>query len=155
MQKNNNNENNELKNSEDIFCGYASIFNTVDNQQDIVSPNSINIDDVKNAPLLWQHDVKKPIGKIIDAYIDDIGLFIYCKIIKDMFYGKEAYFAIKNNVIGGLSIGYTINNCEYRNDIEDSGKIRILKDIKIVEISVVSLPANELTLLSVCKDVIG
>lgn len=144
-------QNNNDKYNDSIFCGYASVFNIVDKQQDIISPNTINIDDIKNAPLLWQHDVKKPIGKIIDAYIDDIGLFIYCNIVKDMFYGKEAYYAVKNEIIGGLSIGYTINNCEYRDDIEDSRKIRILKDIKIVEISIVSFPANELTLLKPCK----
>ena len=142
---------NDYECNDNIFCGYASVFNVVDRQQDIISPNAINIDDVKNAPLLWQHDINKPIGKIVDAYIDNIGLFIYCKLVKDMFYGKEAYYAVKNEVIGGLSIGYTINNCECEVDVETNKKIKTLKDIKIIEISIVSFPANELTLLAPCK----
>ena len=124
-----------------IFCGYASVFNVVDNQNDVVLPNAIkNIDDVINVPILWQHDVKKPVGKVIDAYIDDIGLFIYAEINTELIYGKEAYNSLKNNTINGLSIGYKIN----KNN--PSNKIGYLEDIKIMEISIVSLPANEMSM---------
>ena len=124
-----------------VFCGYASVFNVVDNQNDVVVPNAIkNIDSIKNIPILWQHDVKKPVGKVIDAYIDDIGLFIYAEINTELIYGKEAYHSLKNDTINGLSIGYKIN----KNNT--SNKIGYLEDIKIVEISIVSLPANEMSM---------
>ena len=124
-----------------VFCGYASVFNVVDNQNDVVVPNAIkNIDSIKNIPILWQHDVKKPVGKVIDAYIDDIGLFIYAEINTELIYGKEAYSSLKSNTINGLSIGYKIN----KNNI--ANKIGYLEDIKIVEISIVSLPANEMSM---------
>ena len=131
---------NTLKNNQ-LFCGYASVFNVLDNHNDIILPNAIcNIDSIKNIPILWQHDVKKPVGKVIDAYIDDIGLFIYADINQELIYGKEAYSSLKSNTVNGLSIGYKIN----KNYIKDN--IGYLEDIKIIEISIVSLPANEMSM---------
>ena len=137
---NNTTNTNTFKNNQ-LFCGYASVFNVLDNHNDIILPNAIcNIDSIKNIPILWQHDVKKPVGKVIDAYIDDIGLFIYADINQELIYGKEAYSSLKNNTINGLSIGYKIN----KNN--PSNKIGYLEDIKIMEISIVSLPANEMSM---------
>ena len=131
---------NDVKNNQ-LFCGYASVFNVLDNHNDIILPNAIcNIDSIKNIPILWQHDVKKPVGKVIDAYIDDIGLFIYADINQELIYGKEAYSSLKSNTVNGLSIGYKIN----KNYIKDN--IGYLEDIKIIEISIVSLPANEMSM---------
>ena len=137
---NNTTNTNTFKNNQ-LFCGYASVFNVLDNHNDIILPNAINnIDGIKNIPILWQHDVKKPVGKVIDAYIDDIGLFIYADINQELIYGKEAYSSLKNNTVNGLSIGYKIN----KNYIKDN--IGYLEDIKIIEISIVSLPANEMSM---------
>ena len=137
---NNTTNTNTFKNNQ-LFCGYASVFNGWDNHKDMILPNaSCNIDSIKNIPILWQHDVKKPVGKVIDAYIDDIGLFIYAEINTELIYGKEAYSSLKSNTVNGLSIGYKIN----KNYIKDN--IGYLEDIKIIEISIVSLPANEMSM---------
>ena len=137
---NNTTNTNTFKNNQ-LFCGYASVFNVLDNHNDIILPNAINnIDSIKNIPILWQHDVKKPVGKVIDVYIDDIGLFIYADINQELIYGKEAYSSLKSSTINGLSIGYKIN----KNYIKDN--IGYLEDIKIIEISIVSLPANEMSM---------
>ena len=137
----NNIEDTDILKNNQLFCGYASVFNVLDNHNDIILPNAIcNIDSIKNIPILWQHDVKKPVGKVIDAYIDDIGLFIYADINQELIYGKEAYSSLKNNTVNGLSIGYKIN----KNYIKDN--IGYLEDIKIIEISIVSLPANEMSM---------
>ena len=137
---NNTTNTNTFKNNQ-LFCGYASVFNVLDNHNDIILPNAIcNIDSIKNIPILWQHDVEKPVGKVVDAYIDDIGLFIYADINQELIYGKEAYSSLKSNTINGLSIGYKIN----KNYIKDN--IGYLEDIKIIEISIVSLPANEMSM---------
>ena len=131
---------NKILENKNIFCGYASIFNIEDNQKDIVLENSINnIEDIVNLPVLWQHDVKKPVGKIIEAYVDDIGLFIYCEINKELIYGKETFNCLKQNTINSLSIGFVLNQSYIKNNV------RYLQDIKLLEISVVSIPANELT----------
>ena len=137
---NNTTNTNTFKNNQ-LFCGYASVFNVLDNHNDIILPNAIcNIDSIKNIPILWQHDVKKPVGKVIDAYIDDIGLFIYADINQELIYGKEAYNSLKGNTVNGLSIGYKINKNYIKNNIG------YLEDIKIIEISIVSLPANEMSM---------
>ena len=137
----NNIEDTDILKNNQLFCGYASVFNVLDNHNDIILPNAINnIDSIKNIPILWQHDVKKPVGKVIDAYIDDIGLFIYADINQELIYGKEAYSSLKSNTVNGLSIGYKIN----KNYIKDN--IGYLEDIKIIEISIVSLPANEMSM---------
>lgn len=132
--------NTDLK-QQPIFCGYASVFNVLDNQNDIILPNAVkNTDDLKNIPVLWQHDVEKPIGKVINAYIDNIGLFVYADININLMYGKEAFCCLKNNTINGLSIGYKICKKNVSNEIQ------YLKNIRILEISIVSLPSNEMSI---------
>ncbi len=135
------------KENDYIFCGYASIFNIIDNQNDVVLPESIkNVENILEKPILWQHDVKKPVGKIVEAYIDDIGLFIYGKINVELIYGKETLNCLKQNTINSLSIGFKLKKSYIENNI------RFLQDIKIIEISIVSLPANEMTCIKLINN---
>ncbi len=137
----NNIKNDNNKNTE-IFCGYASIFNVKDIQNDIVLPEALSyINDTKmNVPILWQHDVEKPVGRVIEAYTDDIGLFIYATIDENLIYGREAKNALLSGTVNGMSIGYKLDK-KSTLDV-----INFLQKIQIFEISLVTLPANELTL---------
>ncbi|MCF6301755.1 MAG: HK97 family phage prohead protease [Devosiaceae bacterium] len=60
------------------FCGYASIFGHADKSGDVVMPGAFKRSLKKpgrtNVQLLFQHDPKEPIGKILSVAEDDIGL---------------------------------------------------------------------------------
>ncbi len=124
------------------FSGYGSKFNVVDNQRDIVLPGAFakSIKDrTTEIKLLWQHRQDEPIGVFDEIREDTIGLFVSGRIMLDVQKGKEAYSLLKNGAINGLSIGYS--PIQYTIDA-DTGT-RILKEVELWEVSVVTFPANE------------
>lgn len=134
----------EIKASDDdemTFEGYGSIFGNLDSYRDVVEKGAFTrtINNNKNRiKILWQHDTWQPIGKPIDIYEDEKGLFLKGKISATE-KGKEAYILMKDKVINEMSIGY--NTVKYEYDKEKD--IRYLKEIKLYEVSLVSYAAND------------
>lgn len=89
--------------------------------------------------LFWQHQSDQPIGKWLDAKEDSHGLLLKGKLNMGVQRGKEAYELLKEGDIDGLSIGYRIK--EYSVDT-DSG-VWTLEKLDLVEVSIVSVGANE------------
>ncbi|WCR58391.1 HK97 family phage prohead protease [Wolbachia endosymbiont of Ctenocephalides felis wCfeJ] len=122
-----------------VFSGYASVFNIVDKQNDLISPGafkeSLNKDKIK---LLWQHNPSEPIGDIIELYENDIGLYITARLLLGIQKAEEAYLMLKTGVINGLSIGYM----PIKYDIDHESGARVLKQVELWEISLVTFPAN-------------
>lgn len=124
------------------FTGYASVFDHLDRQQDVVLSGAFNsaIKAPKTVKLLWQHDPATPIGTINYLEEDDYGLYVEAKLLLDVQKGREAYALLKNGAINGLSIGYNVK--DYVIDTESG--IRLIKAVNLYEISVVTFPANEM-----------
>src|SRR4051812_285433 len=71
----------ELKSVEEsgAFEGYAAVFNNVDFDGDKIIKGAFKrtIDLKKGKfPVLWQHDVKQPVGVNVEAEEDDFGLLV-------------------------------------------------------------------------------
>ncbi len=120
-----------------VFHGYASVFHTRDNQQDIVLPGAFKHALARDIKLLWQHDVREPIGVIDELKEDTHGLFVRGRLLMDVGRGREAYALLKSGAINGLSIGYTARESEY-----DTHGVRYLKDVDLWEVSLVTFPAH-------------
>jgi HK97 family phage prohead protease len=120
-----------------IISGYASVFNIVDSQNDIVQKGAFEDTKPENIKLLWQHDTLKPIGIIKSLYEDDYGLKIQAEINNRILLGKETTELVRQKVIDGLSIGFCAKDFEY-----DNQGVRLLKKVDLMEISVVTFPAN-------------
>src|SRR5262245_29924556 len=60
-------------------AGYASVFNVLDSQRDIMQPGAFR-DSLKNrtqpVQLLWQHQWQSPIGTIEALFEDARGLYV-------------------------------------------------------------------------------
>jgi HK97 family phage prohead protease len=129
-----NNEHNAIK-----IAGYAVIFNQKDLHNDIIIPGAIEyFDGIKNVKLLWQHDHKTIIGEIESAVETTLGLYFIAKIYNEISYMKDINYMLKNKVVNGVSIGFTIKksrNC-------DQKKVRLLEKINIHEISIVTFGAQ-------------
>lgn len=125
-----------------FFCGYASVFNTVDSYNDIILNgafhNSIKYNTIK---LCWQHNINNIIGTIDVLKEDSVGLYIEGKINK-----KDIYSYVKNGIINGLSIGYNVSKYH----IDDKNR-RVLENIDLKEISIVAFPANKHANITYCK----
>jgi uncharacterized protein len=134
------------------FSGYASVFNIEDSCKDIILPNAfketLKQNNAKqNVKLLWQHLPKEPIGYFDVIKEDAIGLYVEGKILLDTEKGKEAYSLIKNGAISGLSIGYSVKKAKF----DHTSGIRIISQIDLWEISVVTFPANKFSNITFCK----
>lgn len=144
----------EIKNIDSYgkFCGYASVFNVKDSYNDIVMPLAFkktlqNKNIKQDIKLLWQHSQDKPIGYFEVIKEDPIGLYVEGKIMLDIQQGMEAYNLIKAKSVSGLSIGYMVKSVDY--DKKDN--TRLLKEIDLFEISIVTFPANEYSNITYCK----
>jgi HK97 family phage prohead protease len=124
------------------ISGYASVFGVTDGHGDVVVKGAFKnaIADFctgKKPKLLWQHDVRSPIGLIEEIFEDDYGLFVKGRLLLEIPRAKEVYFLLKNQAIDGFSIGYKIKNNYFKD-----GK-QYLTNIELPEISIVTFPACE------------
>jgi len=133
------------------FCGYASIFNVIDSCRDIILPgafrNTLFSKTSSDIKLLWQHLQTSPIGCLNLIREDSVGLYVEGKIMLDLRQGLEAYNLIKTKAVTGLSIGYTVK----KSDADQKINARIIKEIDLFEISIVTFPANTLANITYCK----
>lgn len=127
------------------FYGYANIFNHKDFYNDIILPKafskSLQANNIKNIPFLFQHNNNNKIGKFELIAEDEIGLYV--KGFVDTH--NILYEFIKNNKITGLSIGYIVKNHHFEKNK------RIITEADLIEISLVLNPANKLSTIRYCK----
>lgn len=146
--KENNSITNKITTNNGLFYGYASVSNVEDSYNDIIL-NHAFADTLKNKKvedinLLWQHNKENKIGKFNFIKEDCIGLYVEGEI--DIKNNSNIYSYVKNGFIKGLSIGYKVDNAYF----DDKGR-RIIKKIDLIEISIVSFPANKHSNITYCK----
>lgn len=123
-----------------IFEGYASTFMGVDSYGDMILPGAYAntlTNRARPVQLRWNH-TGPVIGKWLEAYEDDKGLRVKGQIVLGHSVGRDAYALMKAGAVTGLSIGYRIPS----GGAEKDGRVRKLKRIDLVEISVVETPAD-------------
>jgi HK97 family phage prohead protease len=123
-----------------IFRGYASIYGVIDSYGDVVDKGAFRrtIKDNTQFPLLWSHDVQKPIGIVIPKE-DHTGLKVEGHLNLDVQLGRETRSLMKQGAVSGLSIGYQVVKSEP--DEVEKAPVRRLKEIKLWEISPVVFQA--------------
>ena len=134
------------KSDNTVIIGYASVFEVTDNQNDIISKGAFKNSESHNVKLLWQHDVTKPIGVIKYLAEDDYGLKIEAEINNKTLLGAEASALIKQKAVSGLSIGFTIRSSDY-----NLQGLRVIDEVELMEISIVTFPANSMAGISQIK----
>jgi HK97 family phage prohead protease len=82
--------------------------------------------------------MSQPIGVIKLLEEDEYGLKFEAEINNKIEVGREASELIKQKAICGLSIGFSINSSDYN----EKG-MRVIDDLSLAEISVVTFPAND------------
>ena len=142
----------ELKsvNADGRFAGYASVFDMVDNQRDMMMRGAFRDslkDRVHEVKLLWQHEAREPIGYFTAMFEDKHGLYVEGQLLLDIEKAREAYALMKKGVVSGLSIGYS--PLRYTTD-PDLG-IRKLHKVALWEVSLVTFPANEASRVTTFK----
>lgn len=138
-------------NTEDgTFEGYGATFGNVDLVNDVIVKGAFSRHIQENGTLvklLYQHDREKVIGV---AYVteDERGLKVKGEINQDVQLGKEVRSLMKQGALDSMSIGYVKRDYQY----DDAGN-RILKDLELREISIVTFPANPLAQVTNVKSI--
>jgi hypothetical protein len=117
------------------FAGYAAVFGHADRGGDVVRAGAFARTlkgGTSGVPLLWQHDAARPIGRIEYLKEDKRGLRVIARLSESKA-GREAAALLKDGAVRGLSFGYRVR--------EAAGEApRELKDLELVEVSLVTLP---------------
>tara|TARA_R100000742_G_C4273968_1_gene93734 strand:- start:566 stop:1276 length:711 start_codon:yes stop_codon:yes gene_type:complete len=123
-----------------IVKGYGSVFGNKDSDNDIIEKGAYKRT-IKNngsrVKYLYQHDITKPIGKMKELYEDEKGLVFVAEVPKTTF-GNEILELMKYGVIDENSVGIMPVKKDY-----DADGIRMIKEVKLYEISAVTIAAND------------
>lgn len=155
----------DVSDGERSFSGYASVFNVLDAYGDVIVAGAFkqSLREAKKAndwpPMLSQHggmigggdDV--PIGVWAEIDEDDTGLRVK-GVLADTPRGEEYYKLLKMQprpAVTGMSIGYRPK--EWAMGTKPDEPRRTLKKIELVEISLVTFPANKAARVSQVKSI--
>lgn len=139
------------------FSGYGAVFGNVDSYGDVIEKGAFSayLADVKTGKQHWpamlmQHggwgvstDDYTPVGVYTDLVEDDFGLKLSGQLAPTP-RGSEAYALMKMQprpAISGLSIGYFAREEEYGGKSDPYS--RLIKKIDVIEVSIVTFPAND------------
>jgi len=129
--------------------GYVSIYGNKDLNGDIVEPGAFTktvTESGGEVVMLLHHDRTRPIG-MAKLEEREKGLFLSGQIATDLPDGELAHKQAAKGLLRGLSIGYRT----VKEMWDDMAKAFRLYEVKLFEASLVTIPANPLTLIESVK----
>lgn len=131
--------------------GHGSIFRNIDLGGDIVVPGAFkrSLAEHKRAgtmpQMAWMHDLSRIPGKWTEMSEDDRGLAVK-GVLADTDLGNEMRTLSQMKAVRGLSIGFVPKDIDF-----DSDGNRLIKEIDLWEVSLVSLAMNPLARIEAVK----
>ncbi len=122
-----------------IVKGYGSYFGNKDSDNDIIIKGAYKKTIAENGnrvKYLYQHNMMQPIGKMKEMYEDEKGLVFVAEIAKTQL-GKDVVELMKSGVLTENSVGIMPIQKENKNGYRE------ISEVKLYEISAVTLAANE------------
>jgi HK97 family phage prohead protease len=122
-----------------FFEGLASTFGNKDFGDDIVVKGAFTETLKKIMPtILWQHDMKDPIGMPIHLEENKEGLFVKARLPKeDSLVSGRVAPQMRVGSVKSMSIGFSVD------DFEIKDGVRFIQKLTLWEISLVTLPMND------------
>lgn len=138
--------------TEGEFEGYASTFGNVDRGCDIVEAGafaaSLRKRVAKKVKMLLHHDTRRLCGVWDSMAEDGKGLKVKGRLLLSTQDGKETYELMRAGALDAMSIGYRTLTEEY----DRTSGVRRLKEVDLLEVSIVTFPMNERATISGVKD---
>jgi len=140
------------------FEGYGAVFGNLDAYGDVIQKGAFkkSLAEWKRRkalpPMLLQHgggglmggaaEDMIPVGKWDDLAEDETGLFVKGELIAlDTDIGRRVHAAMKAGAMSGLSIGFRAR--KFTMGTKPDQPRRMLEDVDLVEVSLVTFPAND------------
>ncbi len=122
------------------FEGFGSTFGNIDSTGDRIEMGAFTESLKRLHPvLLFGHDMNEPLGVFDNVEERPDGLFVEGRMPKaDSFVSGRIMPQMKIGSIKSLSIGFFIL------DAEMVGNIRVIREVELLEISLVTIPANQM-----------
>jgi HK97 family phage prohead protease len=133
------------------FIGIASPYGIKDLGDDIVERGAFTksiAERGNKVRLLDSHQTRIGIAEVSES---QTGLMAKGRINLDKQIGRDAYSDLKFYQSAGQPMGLSIGFQTVKSDIGDKG-VRLLKELKLFEISVTEIPMNESALVTAVKD---
>lgn len=145
------------------FSGYGAVFGNVDGHGDVIESGAFGETLAawklrgKWPKMLLQHggfgltlDDMMPVGQWTDMREDRKGLKVEGRLFAmNTERGQYVYEGLKSGELDSLSIGY--ETIDSRSESRDGDHIRVLTNIKLWEVSIVTFPANDKARISSVK----
>lgn len=133
-----------------FITGYASVFGVVDSYDEVVDPGAFtrSLRERGMPMMLMQHSWSEIAGIWTKAKEDSKGLMLEGEINLEVQKAREYYSLIKQGALKGLSIGFRTLDFYL-----DKDNRRHLRDVDLMEVSIVSFPANEAALINGVRSV--
>ena len=122
-----------------IVKGYGSYFDNQDSDKDIIRPGAYQKTIQENGlrvKYLYQHDMMQPLGKMDELYEDQKGLVFTASVPKTQL-GTDVIELMKAGVITENSVGIMPIVKEMKGDYRE------IREVKLYEISAVTMAAND------------
>ncbi len=134
-----------------VFEGYASVFNSNDVEGDTVLPGAFKESLGSRWPAMFlEHDPRMSIGKWVKLTENKTGLKARGEFTPGNTNAQNAYASVKHGAITGLSIGFRAKKVELKNPDDPFGG-RFIAKVDLVEVSVVSMPAEDKARITAAK----
>jgi hypothetical protein len=138
--------------AEGQFSAYASVFGNVDSYGDVVVKGAFEKDLARweesgnPIPLLFGHNMSDPdynLGHVVSAVEDDHGLLVTAQLDLENPKAMQTYRMLKGRRINQMSFAYDVLD---EDEVETAGvKANELRELKLYEVSVVTIGANQET----------
>lgn len=131
------------------IIGYGARFNNIDAHNDIIQKGAFEKTLQTRAGRIafcYQHDIWNPIGKIKSIEEDESGLKIEVMISAAE---PDIQTKVKENILQEMSIGY--RTIESKSEVREGKEVRLLTEIELLEISLVTVASNPLAIIEGMK----
>lgn len=140
---------------EGVIAGYASVFGNVDSYGDIVVKGAFSkflselAQTGKKVSVYYGHNMDDPranIGVVTELEERDYGLWFKAQLdLSGDTYGRLVYEQLKDGRLDSMSFGYSIVDAACTQEGYE------LRELKLFEVSVVPIPANDQALITEVK----
>lgn len=133
---------------DNTFTGFASTPD-LDQGGDIVAKGAFSRTIAQRGgrvKMLWNHKSDAmPVGKYTMVEEREGGLYVEGKI-SDTTAGRDVMTLLRDGAIDSMSIGFIAKEADYNED-----GVRIIKDLDLMEVSLVNFPMNEMAVVTSVK----
>ena len=122
------------------ISGYASLFWTRDLNDDVTAAGAFGASLAQRGAagvrMLCQHDGDHPVGVWDEIVEDGRGLYVRGRILEVTPQGRMCAALVRAGAMDGLSIGFRASKARP----DESGRLRVLTQVELWEVSIVTFP---------------